>query len=95
MSNGPRRRLLDQFGASPTFVAEGTRLVGNLETRGALIVCGHVQGNGRVGGALSLARGSTWTGDIAARLHMTMAMAKPLRSPTRSVNHPAAQIPIP
>ena len=67
MSDTPKRRLMDQFAASPSFVAEGTRFEGNLETRGALVVCGSVHGDGRVGGALSLARGSQWTGNILAR----------------------------
>ncbi len=66
MSEKPRRRLRDRFGASPTFVAEGSGFIGTLETRGALIVCGTVQGDGRIAGTLSLARGAQWTGNIEA-----------------------------
>jgi len=62
----PRRRLRDQFGTSPTFIAEGTQFVGGLETRGALIVLGSIQGDGRVGGTLSIARGAEWRGNIEA-----------------------------
>ena len=40
MADLPKRRLLDQFGASPTFIAEGCRMQGDLETRGALVLSG-------------------------------------------------------
>jgi cytoskeletal protein CcmA (bactofilin family) len=67
MSERPKRRLMDQFSASPSFIAEGAEFTGNLETRGALVVWGTVTGNGRIGAALSLARGATWNGDIVAK----------------------------
>jgi cytoskeletal protein CcmA (bactofilin family) len=62
-----RRRLLDQLGESPTFVAPGSRVAGDLETFGPLVVCGTVRGDGRVGGALSMAAGSEWHGEVHAR----------------------------
>ena len=40
MSETPKRRLIDQIGDSPTFVAEGSRLTGDLETPGPLVMCG-------------------------------------------------------
>ena len=67
MSEPLKRRLLDQIGESPTFVAPGSRLTGDLETDGPLVVCGAVRGDGRVGGALSMAAGSEWRGEIHAR----------------------------
>jgi cytoskeletal protein CcmA (bactofilin family) len=67
MNNPLNRRLKDQFAASPTFIAEGTSFVGDIETSGALVVCGKVRGNGRIGGAVSLARGAEWHGDIEAK----------------------------
>jgi cytoskeletal protein CcmA (bactofilin family) len=67
MSEPQKRRLLDQIGESPTFVAPGSRLTGDLETDGPLVVCGAVRGDGRVGGALSMAAGSEWRGEIHAR----------------------------
>jgi cytoskeletal protein CcmA (bactofilin family) len=67
MNDPLNRRLKDQFSASPTFISEGTCFIGDLETTGALVVCGTVRGNGRIGGALSLAKGAQWDGDIAAR----------------------------
>jgi cytoskeletal protein CcmA (bactofilin family) len=65
-----KRRLLDQIseiGESPTFVAPGSRLTGDLETDGPLVVLGAVRGDGRIGGALSMAAGSEWHGEIHAR----------------------------
>lgn len=66
MSEPPRRRLIDRIGASPTFIAEGCRLVGDLETDGPLVVCGRVQGNARIGGAARIAAGAVWEGDVQA-----------------------------
>ncbi len=63
----PKRRLIDQLGSSPTFVAEGSRLTGDLETGGPLVVCGVIRGDGRVGGALSMAARSQWEGEIHAQ----------------------------
>jgi cytoskeletal protein CcmA (bactofilin family) len=62
-----RRRMLDQLGDSPTFVAPGSRIAGDLETLGPLVVCGAVRGDGRVGGALSMAANSEWHGEVHAR----------------------------
>jgi cytoskeletal protein CcmA (bactofilin family) len=67
MSDTPKRRLRDQFGASPSFIAEGAQFVGSLVTHGAVVVCGRVEGDGRIGGALSLARDAEWVGNIHAR----------------------------
>ena len=67
MPEPQKRRLLDQIGESPTFVAPGSRLTGDLETDGPLVVCGSVRGDGRIGGALSMAAGSEWHGEIHAR----------------------------
>jgi cytoskeletal protein CcmA (bactofilin family) len=62
-----RRRMLDQLGDSPTFVAPGSRISGDLETLGPLVVCGAVRGDGRIGGALSMAAASEWHGEVHAR----------------------------
>ena len=55
MSEAPKRRLIDRIGTSPTFVAEGCRLTGDLEAPGALVVCGTIRGDGHVAGMLSMA----------------------------------------
>jgi len=62
-----RRRMLDQLGDAPTFVAPGSRVAGDLETLGPLVVCGAVRGDGRIGGALSMAANSEWHGEVHAR----------------------------
>ena len=67
MSETLKRRLLDQIGASPTFVAEGSRLTGDVETAGPLVVCGSIRGDGRVGGALHMAVTAQWEGEVHAR----------------------------
>jgi cytoskeletal protein CcmA (bactofilin family) len=67
MSEAPRRRLLDHLGTSPTFLAEGSRVVGDFELPGPLVVLGHVRGNARVAGPVSIASKAEWHGDIAAR----------------------------
>ena len=67
MSETLKRRLMDQIGDSPTFVAEGSRLTGDVETAGPLVVCGTIRGDGRVGGALHMAASAQWEGEIHAR----------------------------
>jgi cytoskeletal protein CcmA (bactofilin family) len=66
MNDTLKRRLIDQIGESPTFIAEGSRLTGDLETSGPLVMCGAVRGDGRVGGALSMALTAEWQGEIHA-----------------------------
>jgi len=63
----PKRRFVDQLGISPTFVAEGCRLTGDVETGGPLVVLGAIRGDGKVGGALSMSAKSEWEGEIHAQ----------------------------
>jgi cytoskeletal protein CcmA (bactofilin family) len=67
MAETLKRRLIDQIGDSPTFVAEGSCVTGDLETAGPLVVCGAVRGDGRVAGALRMAVTAQWEGEIHAR----------------------------
>jgi cytoskeletal protein CcmA (bactofilin family) len=67
MSDEPKRRLADRLGLSPTVISESSTVVGDIETRGPLMVSGHVQGNGKVGGMLSVSKSAHWEGDIEAR----------------------------
>ena len=62
-----KRRLIDQIGDSPTFVSEGSRLTGDLETSGPLVMCGTVRGDGRVAGALRMSATAEWQGEIHAQ----------------------------
>jgi cytoskeletal protein CcmA (bactofilin family) len=67
MSELPRRRLLDRLGSTPSLIAQHTRLVGDIETRGALLVNGSVQGNGRVAGEIAISPDARWEGDLLAQ----------------------------
>jgi cytoskeletal protein CcmA (bactofilin family) len=67
MTELPRRRLMDRIGNSPSLLAPKTLVVGDIETDGALLVNGSVQGDGRIGGELALSAGARWDGDIHAR----------------------------
>jgi cytoskeletal protein CcmA (bactofilin family) len=67
VSDKPKRRLLDQVSGAPTFVAAGCRITGDLETPGPVVVCGTVRGDAKIGGALSMAIGSVWEGEVRAQ----------------------------
>jgi cytoskeletal protein CcmA (bactofilin family) len=67
MADTLRRRLVDQIGDSPTFVAEGSRITGDLEATGSLVVCGAVAGDGRVAGTLHMSVTAEWHGEIHAQ----------------------------
>ena len=66
MNDVHKRRLIDSIGDSPTFVAEGVRITGDLETAGPLVVCGVIRGDGRVGGTLRMSVTAQWEGEIHA-----------------------------
>ena len=63
----PKRRLLDQIGSAPSYVAAGSRISGDVQVPGALVMCGQVRGDGDVKGALSVAAGAHWDGEVHAR----------------------------
>ena len=67
MAEPLKRRLIDQIGNAPTFVAEGSRMSGDLETDGPLVVCGAIRGDGRIGGGLRMAATAQWEGEIHAQ----------------------------
>jgi len=67
MGEEPKRRLSDRLGMSPTVISESTSIVGDVITQGPLMVSGHVEGNGRIGGTLSMSKSANWRGDITAR----------------------------
>ncbi len=66
MAEKPRRRLLDRIGGTPSLLASGTRLVGDIETPGALMLGGSVQGDGNVRGELSISADAEWVGEVHA-----------------------------
>jgi cytoskeletal protein CcmA (bactofilin family) len=67
MAELPKRRLLDQMGSAPTYVAPGSRITGDIETPGALVMCGQIRGDGDVKGPLSISAEARWDGEVHAR----------------------------
>jgi cytoskeletal protein CcmA (bactofilin family) len=67
MADIPRRRLLDHLGVGPTYVVAGSRITGDIEVPGALVMCGRVRGDGDVKGSLSIAADAQWDGEVHAR----------------------------
>jgi cytoskeletal protein CcmA (bactofilin family) len=67
MSEKARRRLRDEIGSAPAFLSDGSRITGDLETEGPLVLCGMVRGDGRIGGALRMSADAVWEGEIHAQ----------------------------
>ena len=67
MADTPKRRLFDQLGSAPSYIASGCRITGDVEAPGALVMCGQVHGDGDVKGHLSVAVNARWEGEIHAR----------------------------
>jgi cytoskeletal protein CcmA (bactofilin family) len=67
MTDEPKRRLADRLGLSPTVISESTTIVGDVVTAGPLMVSGRIQGDGKVGGTLSVSKSAHWEGDITAK----------------------------
>lgn len=66
MSETPKRRLLDYLGGSPTFVAPGCRITGDVQTTGPLVLGGIIHGDGHIRGPLNLTAQAEWEGDVRA-----------------------------
>jgi cytoskeletal protein CcmA (bactofilin family) len=62
----PNRRLLDRLAGTPSLLAVGGRVVGDIETPGPLMLGGTVQGDGNVRGELSIAAQAHWQGEVHA-----------------------------
>jgi cytoskeletal protein CcmA (bactofilin family) len=66
MSAIPRRRFLDRLSGSPSLFSAGSRLSGDVETTGPLMIAGHIIGDGRIGGELSIGPDAHWEGNVYA-----------------------------
>ena len=64
MSDNPRRRITDRVSSSPTFIGAGSKLVGNLDCEGDLVVAGSVKGDSIIGGSFTLSEGGRWEGAL-------------------------------
>lgn len=62
----PRRRLFDQVTGAPTLIGAGTRFEGRLEVSGPMSLGGTIVGDGVINGALSIAQGGDWHGNVSA-----------------------------
>jgi cytoskeletal protein CcmA (bactofilin family) len=67
MNDIPRRRILDRLSGSPSLFSAGSRLSGDVETSGPLMIAGHIIGDGRVGGELSIGPDAHWEGNVYAQ----------------------------
>jgi cytoskeletal protein CcmA (bactofilin family) len=67
MNDKPNRRILDRPTGTLSLLATGSRVTGDIETPGALMIGCHVIGDGNVGGELSVSAEAHWEGDVHAQ----------------------------
>jgi cytoskeletal protein CcmA (bactofilin family) len=67
MADTPNRRLTDRSNAPPTLIGAGVQFRGDIIAPGAVMLSGTVQGDGDVGGMLTIARDAHWEGQVRAR----------------------------
>jgi len=61
-----KRSIVDSTVGTATYIAAGTRVVGNISGKGAYIFCGQVEGECDIDGPITIAEGSHWNGAIRA-----------------------------
>jgi cytoskeletal protein CcmA (bactofilin family) len=66
MNDKPNRRILDRPSGALSLLASGSRVTGDIETPGALMIGCHVRGDGNIGGELSISAEAHWEGDVHA-----------------------------
>jgi cytoskeletal protein CcmA (bactofilin family) len=67
MNDKPNRRILDRLTGTLSLLASGSRVVGDIETPGALMIGCHVRGDGNIGGELSISAEAHWEGVVHAQ----------------------------
>jgi cytoskeletal protein CcmA (bactofilin family) len=67
MNDKPNRRILDRPSGVLSLLASGSRVTGDIETPGALMIGCHVRGDGNIGGELSISAEAHWEGDVHAQ----------------------------
>jgi cytoskeletal protein CcmA (bactofilin family) len=67
MADSPTRRLTDRSSGPPTLIGAGVQFRGDIVAPGAVMLSGSVQGDGDVGGMLTIARDAHWEGQVRAR----------------------------
>jgi cytoskeletal protein CcmA (bactofilin family) len=66
MNDKSNRRILDRPTGSLSLLAGGSRVIGDVITPGALMIGGHICGDGNIGGELSVSAEAHWEGDVHA-----------------------------
>jgi cytoskeletal protein CcmA (bactofilin family) len=66
MNDKPNRRILDRPTGALSLLASGSRVTGDIETPGALMIGCHVRGDGNIGGELQISAEAHWEGDVHA-----------------------------
>jgi cytoskeletal protein CcmA (bactofilin family) len=66
MNDKANRRILDRPSGTLSLLASGSRVVGDVITPGALMIGGHICGDGNIGGELSVSAEAHWEGDVHA-----------------------------
>jgi cytoskeletal protein CcmA (bactofilin family) len=66
MNDKRDRRILDRPTGVLSLLASGSRVTGDIETPGALMIGCHVRGDGNIGGELSISAEAHWEGDVHA-----------------------------
>ena len=61
-----KRNIPDSAKGAATYVAPGTKIVGNLSGEGTFIFCGEIEGECDINGPVTIAEGSHWKGSISA-----------------------------
>lgn len=67
MADTPSRRLTDRSNGPPTVIGAGVQFRGDIIAPGPVMLSGSVQGDGDVGGMLTIARDAHWEGQVRAR----------------------------
>lgn len=67
MGDKPQRRLADHVNGPPTVIGAGVSFRGDVIAPGAVMLSGTVEGDGDVGGMLTIARDAHWDGQVRAR----------------------------
>jgi cytoskeletal protein CcmA (bactofilin family) len=66
MNDKRDRRILDRPTGVLSLLASGSRVTGDIETPGALMIGCHVRGDGNIGGELQISAEAHWEGDVHA-----------------------------
>lgn len=65
-SAAPQRRFVEDSTRAPTLVGAGSLIEGRLAVAGPMSLSGSIVGDGAIGGALSIAAGAHWRGNVQA-----------------------------